>query len=274
MKTIIVPTGFTADNEHTVQFAADMAMHIQATLLLLHVYQLPVSITEVPASFLTLDQIKETTAERLAAQKKAIERHVNNSIEVVTEARAGNIADELQKICATVHPFAVVMGCSQSGKLERMFFGSASLSAIHHLETPVFLIPPGASFHPVKRIGLAYDFDHDMPETPQQEIRSMLKEFNAELHVLNVHNSGGLTPENRRHTFLLHKAIADLHPQYHVIDRRNVEEGLNELVQQYGIDFMIIIPRKHALLEALFRKSHADQVALHAQVPLMAIHHE
>jgi len=273
MKTIIVPTGFTAASSNAVQFAVDMAVQIQSAVLLLHVYQLPVAISELPVSFETIDQVKQTAEDRLAALKKEIEATAPPGVVITTEARPGNIADELHLLCNAIHPFAVVMACSRAGKLERILFGSASLSAIHHLEVPVVLVPPEAKFQPVKRIGLAYDFDHYV-DAPPQEIRAIVREFNAELHVLNVHQSAGHINENRLHTFLLHKTIADLHPQYHVIDRKNVEEGLKELVQQYQIDIMIIIPRRHPLLQAMFRTSHSDQMALQTNIPLMAIHHE
>jgi len=272
MKTIIVPTEFTAASQDAVQFAVDMALHIHATILLLHVYQVPVVISEVPVSPLTTDEIKNTSEEKLAELKEEIDKKVSFKINVITEARPGNIADELHVVCKTFKPFAVVMGNCQSGKLERMLFGSAALSAIHHLETPVLIIPPGARFKPVQKIGLAYDFRHFVPDAQQKEIRSIVNEFNAELHILNVdHNMHG-KPENRENTFLLHRTIADLNPQYHFIDRESIEEGLSELVEQHNIDFMIIIPRKHKLMEALFRKSHSDQMTLHTHIPLMAIH--
>ena len=272
MKTIIVPTDFTAASSNAVQFAVDMALQIKATIFLLHAYQLPVAIAEPPAITLTIDEIKKASEQRLTELKEEISKQINYKVNVIADARPGNIIDELAIACKKMHPFAVVMGSCRSGKLERMLFGSAALSAIHHLETPVLMIPPYAKFKPVKRIGLAYDFGHYVPISHQQEIRSVIEAFNAELHVLNVDHNHPRKQESKRHTFLLHRTIADLNPEYHFIDRENIEVGLNELADQYHIDFMIMIPRKHKLLEMLFRKSHADQMALHTHMPLMAIH--
>ena len=48
MKTIIVATDFSSTALNAANYAADMALAINADLLLLYVYQLPVSYSEVP----------------------------------------------------------------------------------------------------------------------------------------------------------------------------------------------------------------------------------
>ena len=48
MKTIIVPTDFSPIATNAMNFAADMAVNINASLMLLHVYQVPVSMPDVP----------------------------------------------------------------------------------------------------------------------------------------------------------------------------------------------------------------------------------
>ena len=51
MKTLIVVTDFSPAASNAVNYAADMALTINATLLILHVYQLPVIYLEVPLAY-------------------------------------------------------------------------------------------------------------------------------------------------------------------------------------------------------------------------------
>lgn len=273
MKTIIIPTDFSAEANNAMHFGADMARHINASVLLLHVFQLPVAVSEVPVVVTSAEELKKESEQKLAALKLSLESDTANKIKVFTETRLGNVVDELEQICQVVQPFAVVMGTQGMGRLERLLFGSTTLDAISNLEVPVLVIPPGISFKPIQKIGLACDFKNVVPSTPEKEIRTVVKEFNAELHVLNVdHNNKHFAPETPEQSYLLHNMIADLKPQYHFIDRDDVEEGLNEFTEKNNIDFLIVMPKKHNLLEGIFHRSHTKELAFHSHVPVMAIH--
>jgi nucleotide-binding universal stress UspA family protein len=273
MKTIIVPTDFSVMANNAMRFATDMAQHINASLLLLHIYQVPVAIGEVPMPLVNVDELQKSSEEKLKTLKEEIEKLTAFKVKVYIEARLGEVVDELQNVCATVQPFAVIIGTKGSGALERMLFGSVTLSAMKHLDVPVMVIPPGVRYKPVHKIGLACDFKNVVAATPEKEIKSIVKEFNAELHVLNVdyHNQHfeGNTPEE---SFLLHNMLAEIKPEYHFIEKENVEEGINEFAETNNIDFVIVIPKKHQFLEGLFHKSHSKELAFHSHVPVMAIH--
>ncbi|MDX1936457.1 MAG: universal stress protein [Flavihumibacter sp.] len=273
MKTIIVPTDFSVIAENAMRFAIDMAQHINASLLLLHIYQIPVAIGEVPMPLVNVEELQKSSEEKLKTLKNDIEKLTACKVKVYTEARLGDVVDELQNVCATVQPFAVILGTKGSGALERMLFGSVTLSAMKHLDVPVMVIPPGARYKPVHKIGLACDFKNVVAATPEKEIKSIVKEFNAELHVLNVdyHNQHfeAKTPEE---SFLLHNMLAEIKAEYHFIEKENVEEGINEFAETNNIDFVIVIPKKHQFLEGLFHKSHSKELAFHSHVPVMAIH--
>ena len=62
MKTIIVPTDFSPIATNAMNFAADMAANINASLMLLHVYQVPVSMTDVPIVLVSAEELR-TAAE-------------------------------------------------------------------------------------------------------------------------------------------------------------------------------------------------------------------
>jgi nucleotide-binding universal stress UspA family protein len=273
MKTIIVPTDFSPIADNAMRFAADMAANINAPLMLVHVYYIPVGLGELPVAFSSGDEMKKFSEEKLAERKSAIEKIHGNKIKIYSEARMGTVVDQISELCNSIHPFAVVMGTRGAGKLERTLFGSSTLTAIKHLQVPVMIIPPDASFKPVKKIGLACDFKDVVTTTPEKEIHNVLKAFNAELHILNVdYKNQHFKPETPEQSFLLHNMLVDMNPVYHWLEKENIEEGLNEFATKNNIDILIIIPKKHHLLEGLFHKSQSKEMVFHAQVPVMSIH--
>jgi hypothetical protein len=79
------------------------------------------------------------------------------------------------------------MGAKGKTGLEKVVFGSTTLTAIRHLAWPVICVPPGKEFGAgIKKIGFACDFKQVARSTPVQFIRQIVKELKAELHVLNV----------------------------------------------------------------------------------------
>ena len=59
MKTIIAATDFSPNSENAVHYAADMATVLGAELHLLHVYSIPIPVSEVPIPVVDAKEIEE-----------------------------------------------------------------------------------------------------------------------------------------------------------------------------------------------------------------------
>jgi nucleotide-binding universal stress UspA family protein len=274
MKTIVVPTDFSAVAINAMSFAAEMAVNIDASLMLFHVYQVPVSMSDVPVVLVSAEELKKSSEERLEEFKKGLTHTTSDKIKIYTEARLGDVTDELEDLCNHLQPFAVVMGTKGASGIERILFGSTTLTAIKHLTWPVIVVPPGKEYGKgVKKIGFACDFNKVLETTPVQFIRQMVKEFNAELHVLNVdYEQKYFTPETPEQSLLLHSLLEDLKPNYHFINHIDIEDGINEFAETNNIDLLITIPKKHTLLEGIFKTSSTKQLVTHSHVPVMCVH--
>src|SRR5690606_17469291 len=133
MKTIIVPTDFSPAATCAMNYAADMAVQIDASILLLHIYQVPIAITDAPLVLVSVDDLREGAEQKLESLKQGLEHITSGKIKIYTEAKLGDTIDELQSTCEKIKPFAVVMGAMGHTALERGLFGSTTLSAIRHI---------------------------------------------------------------------------------------------------------------------------------------------
>jgi nucleotide-binding universal stress UspA family protein len=274
MKTIIIPTDFSPIATNALHYGINMAQAINTSILLLHVYQVPVSMTDVPIVLVSVEELQKDAEERLANLKKEVENISSGNLKVYTEARLGDVTDELEDLCNKIKPFAVVMGSKGESAIERVFFGSTTLTAIRHLTWPVICVPPGKQFeHGLKKIGFACDFRNVVKSTPTHFIKEFIKEFNAELLVLNVdYNNRHFKPETPEQTLLLHTMLEDAKPSYHFIQHKDAEDGINEFAEKNNLDLLIAIPKKHKLLEGVFKPSSTKQLVFHSHVPVMCIH--
>jgi len=274
MKTIIIPTDFSPAATNAVNYAVDMALAVNANVLLLHVYNIPIALGDIPVALLSVDELKNAAEENIGRLKKDLEHTTSGKLKIYAETRLGNVIDELEEVCKKVRPFAVVMGTTGISAVERTLFGSNTLSAIKHLTCPVICVPKGKEYGKgVHKIGLACDFREVVETTPVSEIKDFVKEFHAQLFVLNVdYDNQQFRADTPEQSALLHTALEEVHPEYHFITRKDIEDGINEFVEKHNIDLIIAIPKKHKLLDGLFKKSSTRQLVFETHVPVMCVH--
>lgn len=277
MKTIIVPTDFSPAAINAMHYALRMAEVINAGVMLLHVYQVPVSYnnSDIPLPLMDISELEKINEERLQELRELAERTSPGALQISAQVKLGDLADELESMCADIQPFAVVMGTKGSGFVERLLVGSATLSVIRRLTWPVLVVPPGTVFKGIQKIGFACDFKKVVETTPAHYVKEWVKTFGASMSILNVDDKkNAATGNTEAQSALLHTMLEEIHPEYFFIDNPDVEKGIHEFAENNNLDLLIVIPRKHRLLDSLFQKSHTKELAFHSHIPILAIHEE
>ncbi|HET9826248.1 MAG TPA: universal stress protein [Chitinophagaceae bacterium] len=273
MKTIVVPIDFSDISNNAMEYAIGLAKNTGSSILLFHAYQVPVSMTDVPIVLVSVEDLQKNAESKMAEVKASVEQETGGTVKVYAETKLGDTVDELENICNHVKPFAVVMGTKGATGVERVFFGSTTLTTIKHLSWPVIVVPPDKKYSAIKKIGFACDFREVVKTTPTHFIKDFVSEFKAELHVLNVdYKSSHFKPDTPEESALLHTMLEDLNPKYDFIEEENIETGIEKFAEKNDLDLVITIPKKHKLLEGLFKKSHTRELVFHSHVPIMCVH--
>jgi nucleotide-binding universal stress UspA family protein len=273
MKTVIVPTDFSEISNNALQYAIDLAKDNGSSLLIFHAYQVPVSMTDVPIVLVSVEQLQKNADDKIEELKRSVQLSSGGTLKIYAEAKLGDTVDELEDLCNRIKPFAVVMGTKGATGLERVLFGSTTLTVIKHLSWPVIIVPPGRKYSPIKKIGFACDFTAVVETTPTELIRAFVKDCKAELYVLNVdYKNKHFRPETPEQSVLLHTLIEDLNPHYDFVDDEDIDSGINKFAEKNDLDILITIPKKHSILEGLFRKSHTKELLFHSHTPIMCVH--
>ena len=273
MKTIIVPTDFSAVALNALHYALALAKDLSAKIILYHSYQIPVTFSEVPVVTISLEELQRESEDKLQELKRDAEHITSHQVPIEAHNILGDVVEELATLCENYRPFLVVMGTKGAGALERMIIGSSTISAIKQLHEPVLIVPPGATYKPIKKIGFACDFNQVKDTIPVEEIDMLVNTFHASLHILNVdykekHFTGDISIESTA----LHEMMEHLNPRYNYINSKDVEEGINAFSDANGIDLLLTVPKKHSFWENIFRKSQSSELVLHSHLPIVAVH--
>jgi nucleotide-binding universal stress UspA family protein len=273
MKLIIAPTDFSAISDNAIRYATDMAVAMGTNLMLVHVYQLPISFSEVPLVTISMDEIRKISEDKLAELKQNIVTITEKKLKIFTESRLGEVSEEITKLTEALAPFAIVMGTRGTTGAGRFFMGSNSISVIAKVGVPVFIVPPGVRFKPFKKVGLATDLVAVIDNTPVSKIREMVQFFDAELHVLNVdYHHKRFTPSTPEETMNMDSLLAGMNPLYDFIENKDIDQGLNDFAEKNDLDLVITLPKKHSMLERFFEKSTTRELIHESHIPIMCIH--
>ena len=272
MKTIIVATDFSPAALNAAHYAAQMAMAINAKLVLLHVCQVPVTYGEVPAMVNEGDMIHDAELLLLKLKDELLNK-AKKIVDIDAEVTAGIFFTELKRYSESIMPYTIVMGCQGTSAVDHFLLGSHAVHAVKNLEWPLITVPPGAKFTALKKIGLACDLNKVVETTPVEEIKLLLNDFKAELHVLNTGKQKTFDPDIIFESGQLQEMLMTVKPQYHFITSENIDEGIIEFADKNTIDLLVVLPKRHRLLDMLFHKSHTKNLVLHSHVPVMALHH-
>jgi len=271
MKTIILATDFSSTALNAANYAADMAVAINADLHLLNIQKVPIYYNDIPP-VTTTEDIIGNAEEILNELKRQLERKTGNAIKITTEVEMGTFFTELNAVCDNLQPFALVMGNQGVTNAERIFFGSHTIIAMKNLRWPILAIPRGVKFANIKKIGLACDFEKVVDKTPMNEIEELVKIFNARLFVINTGPKEAHDPEMIFQSGLLQVMLGDMKPQFHFINNKDIDEGLMDFCEKNNIDLLMVTHKRHSLLDKMIQRSHTKHLILHSHIPVMALH--
>ena len=266
MKTIIVPTDFSPAADAAIAYAAGLATVTGSTILLLNVYQLPVTMNDFPVLMVSVEDLKSTADTGLSRIKAEAQKRFA-SISFKTESRLGDASEEIEMIAKEQEVFCIVTGMQKLSGFENFLLGNDAVSLMKNSAQPVIAVPEGAIAVAPKNIVLAVD-NADLEEVLVQKISLFVNAFKAQLHIVHI-ETGDEDPLTSQQS--LTELFAPLATTYHTIKNSDVSEGVANYVSQSGADLLMLLPHKHNLYERLFFKGHTVEIIGEVSLPVVCI---
>lgn len=268
MNTIVVPTDFSSAAENATAYAAQLARKINASVLLLHVYSLPLPMTDYPVLITTADDVKKAADKGLRNALENAGKYFPD-VQFETESRLGDVVTEIETACKEKNPFALVVGTKQESSFDRFLFGDTTVSLAKACSYPLIAVAEGSTATVPANIVLATDMQN-MEDIPTNKISAIVSQLQATLHVVHVE----IKTEETISADALLKALAGTNASYHCITEKDVEEGLKHYVQENNIDLVLVLPHKHNFYERLFFRGHTSSILHSMPVPVMSLRNE
>jgi nucleotide-binding universal stress UspA family protein len=279
MKTILVPTDYSAVAKNAAIFAFNLAPQLKAEKIIFYnSYQSPPVLTEnvAPAMpIMDIETIRTISDEGMKHFVQSVQSHCPAGVQVAQMAEYGVVASDIEEICKTTGAELIVMGITGTSKVEEVLIGSTATSVVRHTKVPTIIVPSDAKLTQVKNVLLATNLKKVVETTPVQPIKQFLDVTGAKLFVINIEEKDNdKISEKTYQKELLNSLLSEYNPQFYFENNHDFIAGINEFVRANNIDMIITIPGKHSFFEGLFKESHSKKLAFHSHVALMYVHLE
>lgn len=272
MKTLIVPVDFSTTSTNAAEFAGNVAAFYGAEIWLYHAYQIPIALSEFAYPVVDIAEMQKAAEHELELLRTETQDKLRRKIIIHIKAEMNLLQLGLTNLCNELKPDMVVLGLSGKNALTRLIVGSNTIKTLYDLTYPVLVVPPKAEFIPVRKIGFACDYKQVEKTTPVTLLKKIVNDFHAELHVLNVDKSNTTDAAKLQESYLINELLRDTKAEFHNIEAGEVTDGINWFVDHSKLDWLVVIPKKHNLMDKLFRRSQTKDLVYHTHIPLLCIH--
>jgi len=198
-----------------------------------------------------------TFVEECLRYKRGFIRQDLNLVIEVTEREPLHIDEHLVKTLNELHKigFAIALDDFGTG-----YSGLSYLQALH-----IDYIKIDQSF--VARVNASEDSTVIL-----DSVLELAKKFNSEIHILNVQKKDSSLNQGK----IIGKMKASLvfsklNHQFHTINERNVEEGINKFIEKKPTNILAMVAHKHTLFERMFGKVYTKEMSYQTKIPLLVL---
>ncbi len=162
MKTILHATDYSENSISALKYAYNMALEIDARLIVLHVFNYP-SVLRSESQESSSQIENNAIQEHIYRLEQLCENHLENDIEkmnvTVKAIKNKSAVDAINSIAIKNQSLLIITGMKGTSQLRRLIMGSTAKGLFESSTCPVLIIPEDASYNGIKTIVYATDFE-------------------------------------------------------------------------------------------------------------------
>ncbi|WP_277632981.1 universal stress protein [Avrilella dinanensis] len=278
MTKILFPTDFSETANNAFLYALKLAHSLNAELLVLHVYEMPIISTtssgEPDLIFDVYDKLEENQFEyykkHLRELQDIAQKNEMKRVNMNFAFERGILLSIIQRIIDEQNIDFIVMGTVGASGIGKKLLGSNTVNVIRGVKIPVISVPHNARFEGLKKIGFTTLFkDKDIPA--MEEVINIAEQLNAAIQVIHVTN----TPDDDDFQLKLTEwknRFSQAFVSFHIIESNDVEGSIFDFIGEQQINILAMVRRNRNFFDRLFGSSFTKKLSYHINEPVMVLH--
>jgi nucleotide-binding universal stress UspA family protein len=274
MKKILCPIDFSENALNAIHYAMEIAVKENAELILFHAC----AVNIIPDSSVNFGSNYEARVRR-QSQKKILElwNHIIDTkkpwgLKGKAIVKTGFLIPELVKTVKEEAIDLIIIGTEGAHGLAKAIFGSITATIIGKVGCPVWIVPDGASYTPIKEIVFATDLQFEAGHDLELAIR-LAKLFGAHISMLHIHDHIFMDEMElvEKMENIMNKAdYKDI--SLNICKDPGTKEGIYKFARRMNADLIVMTTESRSFIGNLLSKSLTKEMAFSTNIPLLALH--
>lgn len=276
MRTILIPTDFSTNALHALQYAQELYKCERTCFFVLHTYM-----DEVYGKY------KTTSAEAIEAQKEEKRKESEQKLDELIQSVMGNPANPLHNF-ETVASFdslvdgindfvnemnidMVIMGTKGSTSDHQSTFGSYTIEVFKYVKCPVLAIPEDFEYRQPKAILFPTDYMLPFKRRELKLLGDLAGKFKSEVHCLYFTDFEDLSPRQADNKQFLEDALSKAYLSFETTSVKNKSEGIMEYIEANEVGMLVMVNSRHSFFEDMLYRSTVDLLGLKVKIPFLVM---
>lgn len=271
---ILVPTDFSSDATNALSYAIMIAKKLNASLVLMHAHLAPKTPVDIGIETYypePLASVKQRIDHKFEALKKIDPDLGQVDYDIIVaydQPRNAILHHSISLDCQLI-----IMGTHGVSGLDEVLIGSNTYAVIKDATVPVLMVPGNYHTHHLSNIAFASDYEKVKDDDKVfQILKQLTTAFDATLNIIHIDDDDlSLTNNEVRQVEKFEHVFQLINPTYHLLQKQNIESGIENFAEQNATDLIVLIPRKYNIIERIFRKKVTKKLAFHSKIPILML---
>lgn len=275
MKSILVPTDFSACASFAADAAARLARRFQARLHLLACLDIPENWDALPPA----EQAKLPEAGQRVHNARVLLDDLRQQFEglnISTACRGGAVARETARYAKAHDIGLIVMGSHGTSGKSEYFIGSNTQKTVREVHCPVLVIKEPLEDVNFDKVAFASNF-YESEKEPFLHFKELVKHFAPEFHLVEIHTSSLFGPPY----IVGHEAMSEFRAlcapfrcKTYIHRNFSIERGIRAFAEEVGARLIGISNHNRHPLKRMLAGSNVEALINHSSIPVLSIDYE
>ena len=277
MKTFLYATDYSTNSVAALHFAYALSQELQAKLVVLHVFELPLTLASTVSHTYSRKEVRAFAdhRERLITFCSEHLKNKPEALNITCKIDEGKPTDEIIiKNAKELKTDLIIVGAKGGNPIREAFLGSTTTALINTAPCPVLAVPDDVDFHGIKKMVYATDFEGADIFTIEKMI-NLAKPLEIDLHLVHVSSRDAKASEDQMEWFkgMLRHKINYKNIQFDLLFGEDVFATLQQYVDEIKPDMVAMLEREgHSLIKDLTHRDLVKRMKSEGHLPLLSYH--
>lgn len=272
MKTILVPTDFSAYANQATLVAVQLAAATEAKLIFQHNVITDMKWDTLPASKkLGFPEIIKKSQEAQNKMKELLDSGAVKKVQATESITYGIPYEEIVAKAKRAKADLIVIGSHGNEKTERFYIGSTTQKVLREATCPVLMVKKDYEPKKWKKVAVCLNLNQKMHK-PFKKIRDLVITLGATVQLIFINQP---TESNDTHTInhLMDDFIAkypEIKFQKVIYNHDDVAEGIHQYTQEHPVDLIALITRNRKG-KPNYLVGNTETLAFRSNIPVLSM---